>query len=181
LPAQLIDTHTPKTVRDSARIVPTRQTPSRPRMPRTSDRPASQTEPTTTNGANEKASLPNPGLAPAAFYDLDFCPMRNGLEGLLGKWPLLVITHLSFGKHRYNELRGAVPDISQRMLSKTLSALVRKGLVSRTQHRAMPPHVDYALTSSGIDFLSVLEPLLHWGLQHEQTGKPHPLADQNTT
>ena len=109
---------------------------------------------------------PCPHIGPAAFYDREACPTRNVLAPLLGKWPVLILTHLSFGPHRYTELRGAVPDISERMLTKTLRILEAEEIVLRTQKRGMPPHVDYRLTAKGESLLPILEPLLHWGLKH---------------
>lgn len=113
-----------------------------------------------------KNAPPCPNIGPAAFYDRQACPTRNVLAPLLGKWPILLLTHLSFGPHRYTELRGAIPDISERMLTKSLRILEAEGIVLRTEKRGMPPHVDYRLTAKGESLLPILEPLLHWGLKH---------------
>lgn len=112
-------------------------------------------------------TYPNPGKAPEIFYDTDICPIRNVL-GLLGrKWPSLILCHLSFGTHRFSELRGAIPDISQRMLAQTLRELDRDGLISRNTVPGVPPRVDYSLTPLGETYIEPLQNLLTWGAKHQ--------------
>ena len=66
------------------------------------------------------------------------------------KWTMLVLETLEEGGTlRFTEIGRAVGDISQKMLTKTLRDMERMGLVSRTVHPVVPPHVDYALTDLG--------------------------------
>ena len=66
------------------------------------------------------------------------------------KWTLLILEELAErGTMRFTEIGRAVGDISQKMLTKTLRDMERMGLVSRTVHPVVPPHVDYALTDLG--------------------------------
>jgi len=81
--------------------------------------PPSQDLAKTTAKRKERKS---PGIAPDIFYDVEFCPVRSVFASLGGKWSLLILSHLNFGTHRFSELLGAVPDISQRMLTQTLKA-----------------------------------------------------------
>ena len=106
------------------------------------------------------------GKAPAEFYDPKLCPVRNVLAQIGDKWSLLVITHLKFGQHRFSELARALPDISQRMLTKTLRKLERDGLVSRSVTPTIPPRVDYELTSLGKSLLPPLEILSGWAVKN---------------
>jgi len=101
-------------------------------------------------------------LAPDIFYRTDLCPVRGVLSGLTGKWSLLVLMHLSFGTHRFSELLRGVPDISQRMLTKTLRHLEREGLLTRKATPSIPPRVEYSLTKQGKTFLQAFQPLLDW-------------------
>lgn len=107
-----------------------------------------------------------PNIAPPIFYQQEACPIRHVLQPHLGKWPILVLTHLSFGQHRFTELLHAVPDISQRMLTQTLRNLEKDGLISRHVTASIPPRVDYDMTSLGNTILPVLESLLAWGATH---------------
>lgn len=112
-------------------------------------------------------SYPAPRKAPDIFYDQDKCPVRSIL-GLLGrKWPSLILCHLSFSSHRFSELRGAIPDISQRMLSQTLRELERDGLLTRESQGGVPPRVDYALTPLGESYIEPLQEMLMWGAKHK--------------
>jgi DNA-binding HxlR family transcriptional regulator len=77
------------------------------------------------------------------------------------KWTVLVVSTLGDGPKRFNELRKALGSISQRMLTLTLRALERDGLVTRTVQPTNPPRVDYELTRLG---RSLLEPVSELGL-----------------
>lgn len=114
-----------------------------------------------------KKTYPPPGKAPDIFYRPELCPIRGVLGALGPKWPSLIMCHLSFGTHRFSELRGAIPDISQRMLAQTLRNLERDGLVSREESPGMPPRVDYALTQLGESYIEPLQSLMSWGARHK--------------
>lgn len=66
------------------------------------------------------------------------------------KWTMLVIEELAeAGTMRFTQLSRAIPKVSQKMLTQTLRAMERDGLVRRTVHPVIPPHVDYCLTDLG--------------------------------
>ena len=66
------------------------------------------------------------------------------------RWTFLLIEALEEGGTvRFSALGRAVPGISQKMLTQTLRAMERDGLVSRTIHPEVPPRVEYALTPIG--------------------------------
>lgn len=97
-------------------------------------------------------------------YDPNICPVRHVLDQIGDKWTMLVITGLKQGAQRFSELRRAIPDISQRMLTQTLRRLERDGYVTRTVTPSIPPRVDYELTALGQALLRMLEPLASWAL-----------------
>jgi len=87
-------------------------------------------------------------------YGPEDCRALNEILARVGdRWTMLVIGHLSRGPLRFNELRRAADGITQRMLTLTLRALERDGLVARTQYPTVPPAVDYALTDRGHSLL----------------------------
>ena len=87
--------------------------------------------------------------------------MSEVLARVGDKWTVLVVSTLGDGPKRFNEMRQALGSISQRMLTLTLRALERDGLVTRTVLPTIPPRVDYELTRLGH---SLLEPVSELGL-----------------
>ncbi|MDO6414785.1 helix-turn-helix domain-containing protein [Sphingomonas sp. BIUV-7] len=66
------------------------------------------------------------------------------------KWTMLVLEVLEEqGELRFTQLARAVTGVSQKMLTQTLRAMERDGLVIRTVHAVVPPRVDYRLTALG--------------------------------
>ncbi|MEU5890850.1 helix-turn-helix domain-containing protein [Streptomyces sp. NPDC047461] len=77
------------------------------------------------------------------------CPSRSTLEHVTGRWGGLTLCALHEGSLRFNELRRRVDGVSEKMLSQTLQALERDGLVHREAQPTNPPRVDYELTPLG--------------------------------
>ncbi|MEU2672416.1 helix-turn-helix domain-containing protein [Streptomyces sp. NPDC007164] len=77
------------------------------------------------------------------------CPSRSTLEHATGRWGSLTLGALYEGGFRFNELRRRVDGVSEKMLSQTLHALERDGLVHREARPTNPPRVDYGLTPLG--------------------------------
>ncbi len=94
------------------------------------------------------------------------CPTREVLDRVGDKWSVMVIVLLGQRTHRFNELHRTIEGISQRMLTLTVRALERDGLVSRTVHASVPPRVDYELTELGRTLLVPLGALADWANTH---------------
>lgn len=92
--------------------------------------------------------------------------VRNILDRIGDKWTLLVISLLEGGTMRFMELRRDIGPISQRMLTRTLRALERDGLVERTVLPVIPPHVEYSLTPLGRTLLVATRSIVDWAQQH---------------
>jgi DNA-binding HxlR family transcriptional regulator len=90
------------------------------------------------------------------------CPIRHVLDQIGDKWSTLLLMTLAERAHRFGELRRAVPDISQRMLTQTLRDLQRDGLISRHVHPTVPPSVEYRLTIVGHSLMEPLAALVRW-------------------
>ena len=92
------------------------------------------------------------------------CPIRNILARLGDKWSLLVLYTLSQTERmRFGDLRRAVPDISQKMLTTTLRTLEEDGFVTRTIYPEVPPRVEYSLTELGQSLKPILDAMWNWG------------------
>lgn len=101
-------------------------------------------------------------------YDANICPVRHVLDEIGDKWSILVITGLKPGSARFNELKRAIPDISQKMLTQTLRKLERDGYIGREVTYTIPPRVDYELTPLGEALCRQLEPLAKWALDSRE-------------
>jgi len=93
----------------------------------------------------------------------EFCPVRDIMDRFGDKWSLLAILNLgNSGKIRFNELKGKIEGISQRMLTVTLRSLERDGLITRTIYAEVPPRVEYELTQLGKGLLQQIMELAQW-------------------
>ncbi|MFB7437680.1 winged helix-turn-helix transcriptional regulator [Streptomyces mirabilis] len=90
------------------------------------------------------------------------CPSRRTLEHVTGRWGSLTLGALHEGTFRFNELRRRVDGVSEKMLSQTLHALERDGLVHREAQPTNPPRVDYTLTPLGREVSTRLLTLIHF-------------------
>ncbi|QPH52263.1 winged helix-turn-helix transcriptional regulator [Pontivivens ytuae] len=111
-------------------------------------------------------------------YDCSLgCPVEATLELIGGKWKGVVLYHLIDGTMRFNELHRAAGTVTQRVLTKALRELEAAGLVSRTVHPVVPPHVDYALTEKGRTLVPLLLAMRDWGLEHALPAPPSTLNE----
>ena len=94
------------------------------------------------------------------------CDSRQVLALIADRWSMLVIYALSRDVRRHGELRRMIGGISQKMLTQTLRALERDGLVSRSVHDVVPPRVDYALTPLVRTLLDPLAAICRWSQSH---------------
>ena len=105
------------------------------------------------------------------------CAVELTLQVIGGKWKPVILYHLSHdGVLRFGELKKAMPNITQKMLTQQLRELERDGLVHRTVYAEVPPRVEYSLTQFGATILPVLQSLSQWGQAFEQR-----LADASET
>lgn len=76
--------------------------------------------------------------------------VREVIERVADKWTMYVLEVLEeHGTLRFTRLAELVEGVSQKMLTKTVRQMEADGLVTRTVHPVIPPHVDYALTALG--------------------------------
>lgn len=95
------------------------------------------------------------------------CPVRDVLDRIGDKWSVLVVLRLGRRKERFRSLLRAVDGISQRMLTVTLRALERDGLVHRQVFDTRPPSVEYSLTPLGRSLLGTIDALARWAVDNE--------------
>jgi DNA-binding HxlR family transcriptional regulator len=71
------------------------------------------------------------------------CASRQVLNRIGDTWSVLIVASLADGPLRYSELATRIDGISPKMLTQTLRALERDGMISRTVYPVIPPRVDY--------------------------------------
>ena len=96
----------------------------------------------------------------------DSCRARSVLNRIGDKWAIYVVDRLGRGPRRFSELNRGIDGITARMLTVTLRGLERDGIVTRTVHAAVPPRVDYQLTSLGETLLDTIGQLVAWADAH---------------
>lgn len=90
----------------------------------------------------------------------------EGFEIIQTKWCGRILLELcQKSPQRFGELRKAVPEISNVVLTSALKTLVGKGLVIRTQFNEIPPHVEYSLTEKGRGMLAVIYEVICWEIR----------------
>jgi DNA-binding HxlR family transcriptional regulator len=92
--------------------------------------------------------------------------IRESVVLLSSKWSVDVLLVLGHGVRRYHELLGELAPISEKVLTQTLRAMERDGLIARRVHAEVPPRVEYALTPLGASLAAPLKALGAWSLKH---------------
>lgn len=85
------------------------------------------------------------------------------MEIIGGKWKTIILCHLRENTMRNSELRRAIPQITQKMLTQQLRELEEAGIVARHVYEQVPPRVDYKLTERGQSLNAILNQLCTWG------------------
>ena len=75
--------------------------------------------------------------------------IRDSIGLLSSKWSVDVLLALGDGTRRYHELLEDLAPISEKVLTQTLRAMERDGLLVRRVHAEVPPRVEYALSPLG--------------------------------
>lgn len=88
------------------------------------------------------------------------------LDRIGDKWTVMVVGALSKGPTRFNALQRMIGGVSHRMLTLTLRALERDGLIERTVYPSVPPRVEYELTDIGSSLIKPLSALSAWAQKH---------------
>src|SRR5690625_4598906 len=91
---------------------------------------------------------------------------RELLDQILDKWSLLVLDTLCESPRRFNELRRAIPAVTQKSLTATLRRLERNGMVDRVVISTRPVAVEYRISELGTTLQELIDALLGWSTAH---------------
>jgi DNA-binding HxlR family transcriptional regulator len=119
----------------------------------------------------------------AGGLSTEHCPIRQILDRLFGKWPVLVLILLNGRPHRFGELARTLPGISRRVLSQTLRLLEEDRLIERRTLDTRPAGVEYSLSDLGRSFVPTLVPIFEWAtaLESEYLDRMKLPAGQDMT
>ncbi|MCT2581527.1 winged helix-turn-helix transcriptional regulator [Actinophytocola gossypii] len=87
---------------------------------------------------------------------------RELLDQVLDKWSLQILEALCGSPLRFNELRRAIPLVTQKSLTAALRRLERNGMVERVVTGTRPVAVEYRITPLGDSLQDLIDALLHW-------------------
>ena len=90
------------------------------------------------------------------------CPSREILNHVTSRWGVLVLVALMEGTHRFSELRRKIDGVSEKMLAQTLQQLEQDGFIDRVAYPVVPPHVEYSLTTLGVQIGTQVDSLVDW-------------------
>lgn len=101
-----------------------------------------------------------------------YCPL-DGVIDLLGrKYAIQVVCVVGIlGPVRYGEIEAAFGEVSSSTLSARLDELTEAELLARERYAEIPPRVEYDLTDDGEELRELLEPLLRWVENRNESGR----------
>ena len=108
-----------------------------------------------------------PGRSGPAGTDLDLIErVDQALDVLHGKWKVHLLFFMARGVRRHGRLLACLPGVSKKVMTDTLRALERDGLVARRIFAEVPVRVEYSLTPLGWTMTEPLIALSEWGQTH---------------
>ncbi|WP_296192473.1 helix-turn-helix domain-containing protein [uncultured Microbacterium sp.] len=94
------------------------------------------------------------------------CPSRVILSRIGDRWTIFVIAALGTEVLRFTELKNRIGGVTPKVLTETLRALERDGLVSRETFAVVPPRVEYRLTPLGLSLHEPISAVRRWAEEH---------------
>ena len=106
----------------------------------------------------------------------DECTVYKTVDFISKKWSIIILLELYKGNKkskRYSEIKGSIEEITPKVLSSRLKELEKEGLIlKQVDASRFPVKCEYSLTSSGIDFIGVIQNIKQWAIRW----RPHQKA-----
>lgn len=103
-----------------------------------------------------------------AKFESNYCPVNETLKIISGKWHLLIIRDLFFGKKRFKEFKEDKPNLSNKVLTECLKDLESNGLISKT-NLDDSKITEYSLTEEGRRMNRILYELAIFTLEKDDS------------
>jgi DNA-binding HxlR family transcriptional regulator len=104
---------------------------------------------------------------------------HRAIELIGSRWTGAILQTLLQGKTRYAAIRGAIPDITDRMLSERLRSLEGEDLVLRVVVPESPVRVEYELTQKGRELQKALREIGNWAERWISLESDNPITTVN--
>lgn len=92
------------------------------------------------------------------------CNTELALDVVGGKWKPLIVYHLDNNATiRFGEFKRLIPNVNERVLSRSLKELEHNNIVHRKDYHENPPKVEYSLTEAGEMLSPIIVALGNWG------------------
>ena len=110
-----------------------------------------------------------------------FCPRYQRAVEIVGRrWSGAILRAMLAGASRFGEIQGAIPDLSNRMLSERLREFESEGIVERVVVPERPVRVEYRLTEKGRSLNDVVEALSRWSQEWIRPGEAEESGERPT-
>jgi|SRR5690625_616010 len=92
-----------------------------------------------------------------------FCPSYHHAVELIGRrWSGVILRELLLGRTRFGQIKAAIPELTDKMLSQRLREFETEGLIERTVVPETPVRIEYTLTDKGNDLEFAITALSRW-------------------
>lgn len=103
-----------------------------------------------------------------AKFKGDYCPVDETLKIIRGKWHVLIIRDLFFGKKRFKEFKEGKPNLSNKVLTDCLKDLESNGMVTKTSIEGSKI-TEYYLTGEGKRMNRIIYELAVFTLEKDES------------
>lgn len=101
----------------------------------------------------------------------EFCPRYHQAVEIVGRrWSGAILRAMLAGATRFGEIEGAIPGLSNRMLSERLKEFEAERIVEREVIPEKPVRVEYHLTEKGLALHPAVEAISEWAEEWIEPG-----------
>ncbi len=110
------------------------------------------------------------------------CPARTVLDRIGDRWSVMVLLILAKQQRlRFTQLKSHINGVTPKVLTQTLRAMERDGLINRYVYAEVPPRVEYDLTQIGKSLLEAVSAIASWSEDNvSEIMNARARYDQNT-
>ncbi|HEY3261076.1 MAG TPA: helix-turn-helix domain-containing protein [Pseudonocardiaceae bacterium] len=105
------------------------------------------------------------GDVPEELTGIYCATYQEAIELVGRRWSGVILRAMLTGATRFSEIRDAIPELTDRMLSERLKELENRGIIERRVLPTTPVRISYHLTPKGEDLRDVVIGLQRWAEQ----------------